>query len=104
MVPNIQPELPLAKLEAIPSHRSYLGEEANPHLAVTSFQVSEECNEVSPESPLLQIEQSQFPQLLLIRLVLQAIHQIHCPSLHVLQGQFSSTQGYCSYSGHSKLV
>jgi len=38
--PNIQPEPPLAQLEAIPSCpvASYMGEEANPHLTTTSFQ------------------------------------------------------------------
>ncbi|KAK4818449.1 hypothetical protein QYF61_013136 [Mycteria americana] len=33
----------------------------------------------------LQAEQPQFPQPLLIRLVLQTLHQIHCPSLDSLQ-------------------
>ena len=32
------------------------GEEANPHLATISFQVTEESNEVSSEPPLLQTE------------------------------------------------
>ena len=38
--PNIQPEHPLAQLEAIPSHplASYMGEEANTHLTTTSLQ------------------------------------------------------------------
>jgi len=37
--PNIQSESPLAQFEAIPSCpiTSYLGEEANPHLATTSL-------------------------------------------------------------------
>jgi len=39
--PNIQPEFPMAQLEAIPStpFASYLGEEVNPHLTTTHFQV-----------------------------------------------------------------
>ena len=38
--PNVQPESSLAQLEAITSCpvTSYMGEEANPHLATTSFQ------------------------------------------------------------------
>ena len=52
--PNIQPEPPLAQLEAIPSHpiASYLGEEADPCLTTTSFQAVVDSN-VSPEPPLL---------------------------------------------------
>ena len=52
----------------------YLGEEGNPHLTTTPFQVVVESNKVSPESPLLHTEQSQFPQPLPIRLVLQTPH------------------------------
>ena len=63
-----------------------LGEEVKPLLITTSLQEVVECNEVSSESPLLQTEQSQLPQLLLIRLVLQTSHQFHCPSLDMLQG------------------
>ena len=58
-----------------------LGEEAKPLLITTSLQEVVECNEVSPESPVLQTKQSQLSQLLLIRLVLQTPHQFHCPSL-----------------------
>jgi len=63
--PNIQSKPPLTQLEAIASHpvASYLGEETNTHLTTTSFQVV-------VEPPLLQTKQPQFPQLLLIRLVL----------------------------------
>ena len=60
---NVQPEHPLAQLEAIPSSpiTSYMGEEskeANAHLATTSFQVAVESYKVSPEHPLLQIKKS----------------------------------------------
>ena len=41
---------------------------------------------VSPEPPLFQTKQSQLPQLLLIRLMHQTLHQLCCPSLHMLQG------------------
>ncbi|KAK4830581.1 hypothetical protein QYF61_011759 [Mycteria americana] len=69
--PNIQSKPPLAQLEAISSCpiTCYLGEETDPHLATTSFQA----------------KQSQLPQPLLIRLLLQTLHQLRCPSLHTLQ-------------------
>jgi len=71
--PSMQPESPLLQLEAIPSHpiASYTVEEADPHITRASFQGVVECNKVSPECPLLQTEQSQLPQVLLIKLVLQ---------------------------------
>ena len=51
--PNTQPEPPLAQLEAVPSSSitSYVGEEADPRLATTSFQVVVECYKASPEPP-----------------------------------------------------
>ncbi|KAK4823611.1 hypothetical protein QYF61_004214 [Mycteria americana] len=69
--PNIQSKPPLVQLEAISSCpiTCYLGEETNPHLSTTSFQA----------------KQSQLPQPLLNRLVLQTLHQLRCPSLHTLQ-------------------
>ncbi|KAK4824024.1 hypothetical protein QYF61_009615 [Mycteria americana] len=69
--PNIQSKPPLAQLEAISSCpiTCYLGEETDPHLSTTSFQA----------------KQSQFPQPLLIRLLLQTLHQLRCPSLDSLQ-------------------
>jgi len=80
--PNIQSEPPLAQLEAILSYpiTSYMGEETNLHLT-TTFQGVEESNEVSPEPPLLQTKQFQFPQLLLIRPVLQTPHQLCCRAI-----------------------
>ncbi|KAK4827978.1 LOW QUALITY PROTEIN: hypothetical protein QYF61_022680 [Mycteria americana] len=82
--PNIQSKPPLAQLEAISSCpiTCYLGEETSPHLSTTSFQVVVESDEVSPQPPFLQAKQSQFLQLLLIRLTL---HQLRCPSLDTLQ-------------------
>ena len=59
-----------------------LGEEAKPLLITTALQEVVECNEISPEPPLLQTKQSQLPQSLLIRLVLQTPHQLCCPSLN----------------------
>ncbi|KAK4826112.1 hypothetical protein QYF61_005250 [Mycteria americana] len=69
--PHIQSKPPLAQLEAISSCpiTCYLGEETDPHLTTTSFQA----------------EQPQFPQPLLIRFVLQTLHQLRCPSLDTLQ-------------------
>ncbi|KAK4821282.1 hypothetical protein QYF61_017646 [Mycteria americana] len=85
--PNIQSKPPLAQLEAISSCpiACYLGEETDPHLSTTSFQVVEESDEVSPQPPFLQAKQSQVPQLLLIRLLLQTLPQLRCPSLYALQ-------------------
>ena len=71
------------QLEAISS--SYLGEETNTCVATMSFQVVTESNMVSPQPPLLQTKQSLLPRPLLIRLVLQTLHQPHCPSLDTLQ-------------------
>ncbi|KAK4826721.1 hypothetical protein QYF61_010974 [Mycteria americana] len=69
--PNIQSKPPLAQLEAIASRpiTCYLGEETNPNLSTTSFQA----------------KQPQLPQPLLIRLLLQTLHQLRCPSLDTLQ-------------------
>ncbi|KAK4830127.1 LOW QUALITY PROTEIN: hypothetical protein QYF61_008554 [Mycteria americana] len=85
--PNIQSKPPLAQLEAISSRpiTCYLGEETDPHLATISFQVVVESDKVSPQPPFLQAKQPQFPQLLLIRLLLQTLHQLCCPSLDTLQ-------------------
>ncbi|KAK4831267.1 hypothetical protein QYF61_016737 [Mycteria americana] len=85
--PNIQSKPPLAQLEAI-SFRPitcYLGEETNPHLSTTSFQGVVESNKVSPQPLLLQAKQPQVPQPLLIRLLLQTLHQLCCPSFDMLQ-------------------
>jgi len=75
------------QLEAIASSpiAGYLREETNTCLTTTSFQVFVETNKVLPQPPLLQTKQPQFPQLFLLRLVLQTPHQPHCPSLDTLQ-------------------
>jgi len=92
--PNIQPESLLAQAEAIPSSSttSYLGEEAKPHFATVFFQAIVESSKVSPEPPLLQTQQSQLPQTIPIRLVLQTPHQLHFPSLDTLQGLSTAPQ------------
>ena len=81
--PNIQPESFLVQLEAIPSSPiiSYVREQADLHLATVSFQVVVESDKVSSKPPLLQTKQSQFPQPLLIRLVIETPHQLRWPSL-----------------------
>ncbi|KAK4816273.1 hypothetical protein QYF61_014345 [Mycteria americana] len=76
--PNIQTKPTMAQLEArvqleaISSRpiTSYLGEETDPHLSTTSFQVAVESKKVSPQPPFLRAKKPQFPQPLLIRLVL----------------------------------
>ncbi|KAK4823797.1 hypothetical protein QYF61_006519 [Mycteria americana] len=85
--PNIQSKPPLAQLEAISSCpiTCYLGEETDPHLSTPSFQAVVESDEVSPQPPFLQAKQPQFPQPLLIRLLLQTLPQLRCPSLDTLQ-------------------
>ncbi|KAK4808540.1 hypothetical protein QYF61_009843, partial [Mycteria americana] len=85
--PNIQTKPPLAQLETISSCpiTCYLGKETDTHLTATSFQVVVESDKVSPPPLLLQTKQPQFPQPLLIRLVLQTLHQLRCPSLDTLQ-------------------
>ncbi|KAK4815341.1 hypothetical protein QYF61_000173 [Mycteria americana] len=85
--PNIQSKPPLVQLETISSCpiTCYLGEETDTHLATTSFQVVVESDKVSPQPPFLQAKQPQLPQPLLIRLLLQTLHQLRCPSLDTLQ-------------------
>ncbi|KAK4825477.1 LOW QUALITY PROTEIN: hypothetical protein QYF61_027632 [Mycteria americana] len=77
--------LPQRNLKPFPLVLWLLGEETDPHLSTTSFQVVVETNKVSPQPPFLQTKQPQFPQPLLIRLVLQTLHQLRCPSLDTLQ-------------------
>jgi len=74
-------------LEAISSRPIIhcLGEETNTCLTTTSFQVVVESNKVSPQPPFFQTKKTQFPQLLLTGLVLYTFHQLHCPSLDMLQ-------------------
>ena len=74
IVPNSQPEPPLAQRQAIPSRPTAVPWEQRPtppHTA--SFQVVAESQEVSPEPPLLQTEQPRFPQPLPITLCSRAL-------------------------------
>jgi len=61
-------------------------EEADHHLTTTSLQVAVEIDKTTLEPPLTHTKQSQLTQPLLIRLVLQTLHQLCCPSLDTLQG------------------
>jgi len=49
------------------------GRRGRPPACITSLQAFVECSNVSPELPLLQTEQAQFPQLFPISLVLQTL-------------------------------
>ena len=84
---NIQSKHPLAQHEAIfcCAITCYLGKETKTHLATTFFQAAVESNKVSPQPPLLQTKQPQFPQLLLTGPVLQTLHQLCRPALDTLQ-------------------
>jgi len=62
-----------------------MGEEADHHITTTTFQGVVGSDKVSPEPPLLQTKQSQFPQPLFVMLVLQTPHQFCCPSLDTLE-------------------
>lgn len=57
ILPTVHPEPPLVQLNTVSSHpgTGCLGEETNPYLPTTSFQlVVESDNKVTPEPPLLQ--------------------------------------------------
>ena len=85
--PDIQPKLTLVPLKAIsplPVTFHQL-EGTNPALAVSTFQILEESNKVSPQPPFPQTKQPQFLQSLLIGHILQALHKPCCPSLDLLQ-------------------
>ena len=62
----------------------------------TSFQVVVESKKVPPQPPLLQTKQPQFPQLLLIRLALQTLHQLRCPSLDTASSNWDAPVLGCS--------
>ncbi|KAK4826284.1 LOW QUALITY PROTEIN: hypothetical protein QYF61_007131 [Mycteria americana] len=82
--PNIQSKPPLEQLKAISSRPITSGRRDRPPPLYNLLSV-EESNKVSPQPPFLQAKQPQFSQLLLIRLLLQTLHQLRCPSLDTLQ-------------------
>ncbi|KAF4804897.1 hypothetical protein TURU_003799 [Turdus rufiventris] len=79
-LPNIQPLSSLAQLETMSSGSvsCCLVKETDPHLTTTTFQEVVESDKVTPESPFLQAKQPQPPQLFLIGLRFQALHQPCC--------------------------
>ena len=84
--PNIQSEPPWCNLRLFPLILSWVSRGkrlTSPHHNL--LQAVVESNNVTPEPSLPQTEQSQFPQLLPIKPVLQTPHQLHCPSLGTLQ-------------------
>ena len=87
MLPDLQSKPPLAQLEPLCSCSipCSLGEETRRLLAPASFQVAGESHRFPPEPSLLQTESPQVPQPFHITLVLQALHQLRCPSLELLQ-------------------
>ena len=62
--PDIQPKSPLVQLETISPCpvTCHQWEETNPTLAVNTFQILEDSNNVSPQSPFPQTKQPQFLQ------------------------------------------
>ena len=72
------PNVPWYNLRLFPfsSFVNYMGEEANPHFATTSFQGVVESTEFFPEPTLFQTKQPHLPQPLLQRLVLQTPDQL----------------------------
>lgn len=81
VISNLQPESPLAQFETVLSHTvaGRLGEAADPHLVVTSFQGVVK-SDVTPE-PLFVQTKPQLPRPLLTGLVVQT----RSPSLDQLQ-------------------
>ena len=71
IISGIQSKPPMIYLEAISfcPIASCLGEENNTHLLTKSFHVILESDKVSPEPPFPRVK-PQFPQPLLVRLVL----------------------------------
>jgi len=81
--PDIQPKSSLMQLEAISSRpvTCHQWEGTTPTLAVSTFQILEESNKVSPQPPFRQTKQPQFLQSTLVGHILQALHKPCCPSL-----------------------
>ena len=79
--------LPWQNLRPLPLILSLVIQEKGPNTCLTtaSFQVVVVETSKVPPQPLLQTKQPQFPQLFLMRLVLQTPHQPCCSSLDMLQ-------------------
>lgn len=85
----------LAQIKIILSHPFTwnMEEEMKPHLSTVFFQVIVESNEVSSKPLFLHTKQSQWPQLFLIRLVLQILPQLYCAALDTSTSMFSLKWG-----------
>jgi len=88
-------KLPWRNLRHLLSYCCYLGEEAEPHLATTSFQAGVDSNSISPEPPLLQTNQFQFPPPLLIILLGsygqgESTNTFPSPSIPIKQANFAA--------------
>lgn len=59
--------------------------ETDTQLSSTSFQRVVEHEKVSPQAPLLQANEPQFPELFLTGPVIQTLLQLCCPSLDQFQ-------------------
>ena len=79
---KIQPKPPLVQLAAIPPHpiTCHQREETNPTLAISTLQILEESNNVSPQPPFPQTKQPQFLQSLLVGHILQALQKFFEPT------------------------
>ncbi|KAK4815625.1 LOW QUALITY PROTEIN: hypothetical protein QYF61_004840 [Mycteria americana] len=82
---SVNLNLPWRNLRPFPLVRSLVTWEKRPTPPLYNLLSAGESDKVSPQPPFLQPKQPQFPQLLLIRLVLQTLHQLRCPSLDTLQ-------------------
>ncbi|TRZ20611.1 hypothetical protein HGM15179_006508 [Zosterops borbonicus] len=78
ILPDAQHEPPLEKPEDMSSHpvACCLGEEAKPHLATATFQGVLESGKTFLEPSFHQAKQTQLPQLLLVGITLETLHQL----------------------------
>jgi len=84
--PNIQPEPLLVHHKAITSHHCYLGEEAEPYLTTTSFQVIVVSNTISHEPPTSPDWTIPVPSASPHQTCAPDPSQLRCPSLDTFQG------------------
>ncbi|KAK4815816.1 LOW QUALITY PROTEIN: hypothetical protein QYF61_007425 [Mycteria americana] len=77
--------LPWCNLRPFPLVLSLVTWEKRPTPPLYNLLSVVESDKVSPQPPFLQAKQSQLPQPLFIRLLLQTLHQLRCPSLDTLQ-------------------
>ena len=91
LLPDIQAKPPLSHLEAISSHPNtcHLRKETSILLAITSFHIVVESNQVSSQPLFLQTKQPQLPQLLLITVFFSrpftSCYCCNCCYLHMLE-------------------